>query len=350
MTPDALHITIAKSDNQGAMEELFCADCASETLGKAVRALAEELFDGGEGAFHDRWGRPCPRRARATLNEALAHRGYDCPPRHSDMRRIKRGAGRKGPLGSRSPAAAVDPLLTLHGDFRVKLATHATCSFGRTGCRESCLLVPGGTKLMILPSLQRRVALAAVLLLLPGVSVADGLARAAKVVTSTDIPIPAEAQAQGHYGTVRVAGVIDETGSVVNASISQSSRSPILDAAALSGVSDWKFTPALDSEGHPVSKKFQTDVDFDPLDMADFPSYTCRKVTVETDWYMQAFPEKGNNESRMYPLVLGMGAILGRAEIPSDPTKFKNAWDKTISACRSSPRAIFIKKFIEQAR
>ncbi|WP_419319400.1 energy transducer TonB [Caulobacter sp. ErkDOM-E] len=192
--------------------------------------------------------------------------------------------------------------------------------------------------------------LAAVLLLLPELSVADGLARAAQVITSTDVPTPAEAQAQGHYGTVGVAGVIDESGSIVDLTVSQSSRSPILDAAALSGVSKWKFTPALDPNGQPVSKKFRTEVEFDPLDLADLPLYTCQKVTVETVWYMQAFPEKGNNESRMYSLLRGMGAILGRGEIPSDPAQFKKVWDKTIDACRTLPRAPFVKKFVEQAR
>jgi TonB family protein len=194
------------------------------------------------------------------------------------------------------------------------------------------------------------VGLAAALLLSPGASVAESLARAAEIITATDVPIPAEAKAQGHYGAVKVTGVINESGSVVDLAVSQSSRSPILDAAALAGVSKWKFTPALDAEGRPVSKKLRTEVEFDPLDMADFPSYTCRKVNAETDWYMSAFPENGDNESRMYSLMLGMGSILGRREIPSDPVAFKKVWDRTISACRSSPGAIFMRKFVEQGR
>ncbi|MDB5430185.1 MAG: Protein TonB [Caulobacter sp.] len=208
----------------------------------------------------------------------------------------------------------------------------------------------GLEKMTGLRSWRNLVGLLAAFLLLPTISIADGLARGAEVVSSTDIPIPDDAQAQGQYGTVRVVGVIDEAGSVVDLAIAQSSRSTILDAAALSGVSKWKFRPALDAEGHPTRQKFHTDVEFDPLDVGELNSYTCRKVTTETDWYVKTYSEDSEENSRMYLLLSSAGILFHRPGFPHDRAGFKRVWDKTISACRTSPNAIFIRKFVESGR
>lgn len=73
--PHALLVKVIESRNQGDRVERFSAICSSETFGEAVRTLVDDLFGRGAEAFHDRWDRPFPVRARAALHQALATPG-----------------------------------------------------------------------------------------------------------------------------------------------------------------------------------------------------------------------------------------------------------------------------------
>lgn len=72
---DAVRITLTEGGGGRATTEVFLVDCASETLGEAVSALADDLFKRGPAAFHNRWERPFPERAHAALRQALATPG-----------------------------------------------------------------------------------------------------------------------------------------------------------------------------------------------------------------------------------------------------------------------------------
>lgn len=64
-------------------------------------------------------------------------------------------------------------------------------------------------------------------------------------------------------GSVVLTFVVDENGAVGNVQIKQSSTYREFDQAALSAVSQWKFTPGI-KDGQPVRTRFEQEFTFDP--------------------------------------------------------------------------------------
>jgi len=71
---------------------------------------------------------------------------------------------------------------------------------------------------------------------------------------------PADMKRQGVAGMVALSILIDESGTVIESSVSKSSR-PEFEASALAAVKKWKFKPAQIG-GNPVKMKFTVPLRF----------------------------------------------------------------------------------------
>ncbi|MDP3302203.1 MAG: energy transducer TonB [Sulfuricurvum sp.] len=72
-----------------------------------------------------------------------------------------------------------------------------------------------------------------------------------KVLTRTEMEYPSNAAKEGLHGYVVVNVLIDTDGNVEMVKVLESQPSGVFDDAAMRGVKDWKFTPAM-SKGKPV--------------------------------------------------------------------------------------------------
>jgi TonB family protein len=74
--------------------------------------------------------------------------------------------------------------------------------------------------------------------------------------------MPEQARIAGHHGTVQLTGTLKADGVLTDVSVKAASGSTLLDQAALSGIKLWKFTPALDESGSPVTMQITIPIEF----------------------------------------------------------------------------------------
>ncbi len=95
----------------------------------------------------------------------------------------------------------------------------------------------------------RTILILGVLMLAGCVSGGD---RPLQLVSGAGAPYPAEARAQGIEGFVMVRYDVDESGRVVNPAVVSAQPAGVFDEAALTAVSDWKYSPRM-VNGEPVA-------------------------------------------------------------------------------------------------
>ena len=170
------------------------------------------------------------------------------------------------------------------------------------------------------------------------------IAVAPKATESPQSAFPQEARAAGHHGTVVLSAVLDAGGSLGEASVKQSSGSPILDQAALDGVRAWRFTPALDAAGRPVTMRINIPMEFYSFKTPDggLNHYTCRQWVADTDWYVATFPDP--KKDQFYLMMSGFsfaGAVARRGTsgtaLKAQIERFDRNWAAALARCRTKP-------------
>lgn len=171
-------------------------------------------------------------------------------------------------------------------------------------------------------------------------------------------PVPTMPQAAKdafHNGKVVIDFTIDPAGVPGEVSVKTSSRSDLLDQAALGAVMASRFAPPLDLQGKPTSFKSQLAFGFSQLDregsyIGSLQSLRCREVAGETDWWIQAHP--GERLSMEFYHFMGGLAFLatdslgwGKLGLVEATRKHQAAWEKAIKACREKPEAKFFETY-----
>ncbi|WP_232089987.1 energy transducer TonB [Sphingomonas sp. HMP6] len=114
-----------------------------------------------------------------------------------------------------------------------------------------------------------------------------------------------------HGGTVSVAAIVNETGTIEEATIVRSSSFPALDAAALDVVRTGSFIPAKDANDTPIAVPVSLPIRFDPYDLSG-------DVTVATEpeqTYPDAERAAGHHGRVLVVGVVDVDGALTRAEV-----------------------------------
>jgi TonB family protein len=160
-----------------------------------------------------------------------------------------------------------------------------------------------------------------------------------QLLTQPSLVYPEVAKKEGHQGTVKIRLSINAEGAVDGAEVVESSKSALLDAAAIELTKSWNFSPAIDSEGHSVSTKALVPIEYVKDSIADLPSKTCSDFNSDVKWFKSVYPDKPIAEMRIYnlslgALVVGSGSTSQMIEISK---KFKKAYEKTLVRCADKP-------------
>jgi TonB family protein len=159
---------------------------------------------------------------------------------------------------------------------------------------------------------------------------------------------PEAAALAGEYGTVMISGIVTEDGRFVEAAITGSSRSQLIDAAALEASARAKFEPARDSDRNPISFPIVYAVEFAAVDFRGERSileYRCSQAVRDHDWWRATWPE--GTYDRTYKTLAGYAALSElRGAFVESVQSFEDDWVAAIEACRDNPE----RKFIDQLK
>ena len=159
--------------------------------------------------------------------------------------------------------------------------------------------------------------------------------------------MPEEARLAGHHGTVQLAGTLGADGILTNVSVKQTSGSSLLDQAALNGIKEWKFTPALDPAGTPIAIPVTIPIEFYSFKTPDggINHYNCRQWVVDTQWYAANFPDP--KKDQFYLMMSGFSfagafSALGpnNDALKKASERFDRNWEAALNECRSKPDAL----------
>lgn len=144
-------------------------------------------------------------------------------------------------------------------------------------------------------------------------------------------PVPAEARALGHHGVVTLEGEVSSEGRIANLVVTRSSRSPILDAAALARFGNARIGQDLVAHGE---KRIRLRVDFNNYDLDNMGmGYLCGQAVLDADWFDSVSPGVAVEPSGFSSYLQGTGMIVDRMAFARDQGKFEAAWRAALGFC-----------------
>jgi TonB family protein len=156
----------------------------------------------------------------------------------------------------------------------------------------------------------------------------------------SDVRPEAAAQA-GQFGDLVLSGIIGPDGKLHEAKITQSSRSAILDAAALAAVPTMLFEPAKDADGKPLSVPANLPFEYLATDFhgpRGLAHYQCTQFVRDYDWWYRAWP--ADKQDRVYKTLRGFAAVN---DLHSGKTSdFASEWKDAIERCRKAPDRLML--------
>ena len=175
---------------------------------------------------------------------------------------------------------------------------------------------------------------------------------------SGDFPVLSEeAKRLGHHGVVVISGRVAEDGSFVDAEVSSSSRSELVDQAALDAARQYRYEAPIGLDGQPFSYKQGLSFELSQAlgnsnsVLEGMKEYSCRAFIAEYDWWLSANPEADPKDYRLRKILVGATFVLGLDRVRTGEglknmlAQFDRSWDKSIEACRQKPEREFLKVY-----
>lgn len=172
---------------------------------------------------------------------------------------------------------------------------------------------------------------------------------APKLISEPSLSMPKEALVAGHYGTVVLRGTIGVDGMFSGLVVKESSRSEILDRAAITEATAWRFSPALDAAGKPIPWTGNVPISYDSAAGGGLHTYSCEQAVRDNTWSDATFGKDFRTKRKAYLLLSGMTVARAYSEgalknLPSFEVRLQTA----IDACRTRPKTKFMDLFLSQ--
>jgi TonB family protein len=177
-----------------------------------------------------------------------------------------------------------------------------------------------------------------------------------KFLSGPEADFPDAAKAAGEFGKVAVTGTIGTDGKMHDAKIAVSSKSPLLDASALTAANAAVFDPAHDAQGAAIAVPAKIPYEFSnaksPGKGGGALRYKCDQFARDYDWWFKTWPAGAHDD--FYLLVLGYSTLAQsrKADGSTDLSKFgssnkdfEDRWKAAIEDCRKKPDSLFIDIF-----
>ena len=174
----------------------------------------------------------------------------------------------------------------------------------------------------------------------PAASTPAGPTRLQAVETPQPMYPPA-ARAAGHQGTVVIGVLVSERGELLQAKVQRSSRSPLLDQAALDAVRRWRFKPATDPLGQPIEAAASVPFVFRKDSAASLPRKRCAELTADLKRWRTLEPNAPLQQADVYPLAqqLALGGLSTAGSLKQTLEHFPQAFEQAAQRCAQQPKA-----------
>lgn len=172
-------------------------------------------------------------------------------------------------------------------------------------------------------------------------SVVQTLARP-MTVRHVQASYPEEARAAGHHGTVQVTVTIAPSGAIADVAVTATSKSPLLDAAALDAARRSTFRPAVGPGGEPTGGMLTLDYAFDGR---VFSGYRCDQAARDFAWWTSVWPDRDDPMKRTIRQLVWAREFLetkyGARASQRNLRLFEEGWAKALATCNAAPTAMF---------
>lgn len=155
------------------------------------------------------------------------------------------------------------------------------------------------------------------------------------VVTVRPVKTNSEAgMAVGHTGPVIVEVDVQPDGTKGAVVVAETSRSDILDAEAVSMITDATLRPPA------TASRYRIEVVFEPY---NFLEMTCRSFALQARWFQQTWPEKSVKDTTLYTASVGivslaaMGRNAGTDAVLRGARQMEATWPRLITECERQP-------------
>lgn len=168
-----------------------------------------------------------------------------------------------------------------------------------------------------------------------------------KFIAGPNPGLQPDARALGHHGVVIARATIAIDGSLKNIQIEQSSKSPILDAAALAVLPQWRLSPAKDANGNmiEVTATFPFSFEGDGGN-SRVVRYRCDAFTRDMTWWRSVSPDKPDKDHKLYTMLVGVRVIAnpkGMMEgLKTAASEGAIDWSNAVQRCASKPNELMI--------
>jgi TonB family protein len=165
-----------------------------------------------------------------------------------------------------------------------------------------------------------------------------------KMVDSKPLEYPEDAKRSGHQGTVVVEVTILANDTISAPVVKISSRSAILDQAAVLFIQRAKYTHGTDEQGNAIDIAVAIPVNFRKDSSADLKEKTCDDFVVDYQWFTKTFPELNVGEMTIYKLTLGL-MVLQKTSTDEKLRLARNfgiAFQKTYADCGANRAGKFL--------
>jgi TonB family protein len=150
----------------------------------------------------------------------------------------------------------------------------------------------------------------------------------------------------GEYGEVVIRGIVTEDGRFIEPAVVQSSRSSLVDAAALAFLPETEFEPARDASGKPLSIPITYSIEIPAVRFRGENSlleYSCAQFVRDHDWWRTAWPD--GTRDRVYKTLNGYIAVADlRGAFGGNAPRFEDDWAAAVESCRARPEARMIEQ------
>lgn len=159
------------------------------------------------------------------------------------------------------------------------------------------------------------------------------------------IDIPQWAKDAGHNGSATHRVEVGPDGKILSITVTRSSRSPAIDAAALAAAKAAWYIPATDPSGKPASGTIEVRSEYarwdDEAPGGGLDTYRCADLTREYDWFIAAHKVTGH---LFWPQNAYVGRLMldNRTGAPRDRAVFEKRWTSIVKQCRKQPDTLML--------
>ncbi|MEY4952863.1 MAG: Gram-negative bacterial TonB protein C-terminal [Pseudomonadota bacterium] len=168
--------------------------------------------------------------------------------------------------------------------------------------------------------------------------------------------MPQAAKDAFHNGKVSVNYSIDLTGTPVDAKITRSSKSELLDGAVLAAIAASRFEKPIGLDGKPRAVPVSSTYQFSQMDgegsyIGSLRFLRCRIVVGEVDWWIAANPEAKVSDMEFTAFMGGLALLTpealgwGKVDITQIHARHMKAWDGAMRTCRAKPESLFMEAY-----